>query len=468
VKGIEMRKKIFFLCLLLFVSGSGLVSGNESEKGWFSLFDGTLKDWKASENTASFSIRDGAIVAKGPRSHLFYAGQVENAIFTDFELKVDVMTKSGANGGIYFHTEFQPKGWPDKGFEVQVNNSYERDPRKTGSLYMISDVKRKTAGDDVWFTEHIIVRGRRVIVKIDDTKVVDWTEDNPPRPLSRFPKRVLSSGTFALQGHDPGSTVYYKNIKVRPLPVIDFDLVDYHVHLKGDLTIEEAVRMSKKRGVKFGIAQNCGLGFKVTDDDGLKDFLEKLEGKPVYKAMQAEGREWLGMFSPEWIAKFDYVFTDAMTFTDNRGRRTRLWIKDEVNIGDEQQFMNMLVEKTVGILNNEPIDIYVNPTFLPAEIADRYDDLWTEQRMMKVIEAAVKNDVAIEINARFMIPSARFIKLAKKAGVKFALGTNNGGKDLGNLEYCQRMIRECDLKESDFFKPRPAGKRAIDRWKSRR
>jgi hypothetical protein len=291
---------------------------------------------------------------------------------------------------------------------------------------------------------------QRVIIKIDDKKVVDWTEENPPRPLSRFPKRVLSSGTFALQGHDPGSTVYYKNIRVRPLPVIDFGLVDYHVHLKGGLTIEEAVKMSKKRGVKFGIAQNCGLGFNVTDD------------------MQAEGREWLGMFSPEWIAKFDYVFSDAMTFTDDRGRRTRLWIKDEVNIGNEQQFMDMLLGKTVGILNNEPIDIYVNPTFLPAEIADRYDDLWTKQRMMKVIEAAVKNDVAIEINARFMIPSARFIKLAKKAGAKFALGTNNGGKDLGNLEYCRRMIRECGLTESDFFKPRPAGKRAIDRWKSRR
>ena len=463
-----MKKKMFFFCLFLFSAGSGLASGKEAEQGWVSLFDGTLNNWKASENTASFTVRDGAIVAKGPRSHLFYVGPVENAIFTDFELKVDVMTKPGANGGIYFHTKFQKTGWPDKGFEVQVNNTYDRDPKKTGSLYMMDNVTTKTAGDDVWFTEHIIVKGRRVIVKIDNMEVVDWTEDNPPSPPSGFPKRVLSSGTFALQGHDPGSTVYYKNIRVRPLPVIDFGLVDYHVHLKGGLTIEEAVKMSKKRGVKFGIAQNCGLGFNVTDDDGLKDFLEKLKGKPVYKAMQAEGREWLGMFTPEWIAKFDYVFSDAMTFTDDRGRRTRLWIKDEVNIDNEQQFMDMLLGKTVGILNNEPIDIYVNPTFLPAEIADRYDDLWTERCMMKVIEAVVKNDVAIEINARFMIPSATFIKLAKKAGAKFALGTNNGGKDLGNLEYCRRMIRECKLTEGDFFKPRPAGKRAIDRWKSRR
>ncbi|TMI85786.1 MAG: DUF1080 domain-containing protein, partial [Bacteroidetes bacterium] len=30
--------------------------------------------------------------------------------------------------------------------------------------------------------------------------------------------RVLSRGTFALQGHDPNSKVYFKNIMVRPLP----------------------------------------------------------------------------------------------------------------------------------------------------------------------------------------------------------------------------------------------------------
>ena len=199
----------------------------------------------------------------------------------------------------------------------------------------------------------------------------------------------------------------------------------------------------------------------------MQEFLDKLEGKPVYRAIQAEGREWLTMFSQEWMAKFDYIFTDSMTWTDDNGRRMRLWIADEVHVDDEQQFMDMLVRKTVGILNNEPIDIYVNPTFLPAVIAGKYDKLWTEERMIKVINAAVKNDVAIEINARFKLPGVAFIRLAKKAGARFSCGTNNGGKELGNLEYCRRMIRECGLKEDDFFKPRPAGKRAIDRWKRR-
>jgi histidinol phosphatase-like PHP family hydrolase len=181
--------------------------------------------------------------------------------------------------------------------------------------------------------------------------------------------------------------------------------------------------------------------------------------------MQAEGREWLNLFSKEMIAKFDYVLTDAMTFTDATGKRIRLWIKDEVEIKDKQDFMDMYVDKIVSVLNNEPIDIFANATFLPACIADEYDRLWTQERMDKVIKAAVKNDVAIEINATFGIPSPTFIKRAKQVRAKFSFGTNNGGRELGHLAYCRRMATECGLIEEDMFTPRPDGRKPVQRWK---
>jgi len=450
-----------FLTTLFAMAASCWAQAEIGDQAWISLFDGkTLAGWKASENKDSFSLRDGMIVAHGPRSHLFYVGPAADANFKDFELKVDIKTSPGSNGGVYFHTEYAEKGWPEKGFEVQVNNSYHQDPRKTGSLYGIVDVAESPAKDGVWFTEHIIVQGKHVSIEVDGKKVVDWTQLE-----GQAAGRSLSAGTFALQGHDPNSTVCYKNIFVKPLPVIEFPLVDYHVHLKGGLTLNDAIELSKQRGVKFGIAQNCGIGFNVTNDEGARRFLLELAGKPVYRAMQAEGREWLRMFSPEVIAQFDYVFTDAMTFTDKGGKRIRLWINDEVQIGEKQEFMDMYVDKIIGILNKEPIDIYVNPTFLPALIAKEYDSLWTDDRMDKVIRSAVKNGVAIEINATYRLPSAKFIKKAKQAGVKFAFGTNNGGRELGNLEYCRRMAIECGLTKDDIFVPKPDGMKPIQRRK---
>ena len=118
------------------------------------------------------------------------------------------MTEPGSNSGIYFHTVYQESGWPSKGHEVQVNNSHT-DWRRTGSLYAIQDVKDVYVRDNVWFTEHITVRGKHIVIQINDRTVVDYTDTEG--------KIQPPDGTFALQGHDPGSTVHFKNIMVKAL-----------------------------------------------------------------------------------------------------------------------------------------------------------------------------------------------------------------------------------------------------------
>ena len=202
------------------------------------------------------------------------------------------------------------------------------------------------------------------------------------------------------------------------------------------------------------MAFNAGIGFPITDDASLVASLEQYMDAPVYLAMQAEGREWINIFSDDKISMFDYVFTDAMTWTDKKGRRMLLWMNDEVFVDDKDDFMDQLVDQIVTIMKEEPIDLYVNSTFLPEVIQDEYDALWTNERMDKVINAAIANNIAIEINARYKIPSATFIKRAKAAGVKFSMGTNNTDNQLGTLDYSIQMIDECGLEPDDFFKPK--------------
>lgn len=241
--------------------------------------------------------------------------------------------------------------------------------------------------------------------------------------------------------------------KIDSLKKAGFDIIDLHAHLKGGLTIQDVLEHSEKTGIKYGIAANCGVGFPIQNDSALSAYYHSLKSYPVYIAMQAEGREWIHTFSPDSIALFDYVFTDAMTFTDPEGRRTRLWMNDEVYITDPDEFMEFYVNKITEILNNEPINIYVNPTFLPEVIRGQYDELWTDERIQRVVSALKNNKIACEINARYKIPSEHFIKLAKSAGVKFTLGTNNSGADLGYLEYSLKMIDACKLNPDDFWKP---------------
>ena len=211
-------RKIFnysLICLCLFFCSA---TNQHPEDEWKSLFNGTdLSGWKVGNNASTFSIENGMIVANGPVAHLFYDGDVKQHQFKNFEFKADVMTTPGSNSGIYIHTVYQESGWPKKGYEVQVNNSHT-DWRRTGSLYGIQDVKEVFVKDNEWFTEYIKVEGKIITVKLNDKTVVDYTE---PENVQREPNdegHRLVGGTFALQGHDPKSKVYYKNIMVRVLP----------------------------------------------------------------------------------------------------------------------------------------------------------------------------------------------------------------------------------------------------------
>ncbi len=209
-------KKYFSCAVIITALLSFTVPFNNKADKWVSLFDGkSLNGWKVGDNAETFKADSGMIIVHGNTAHLFYDGDFMHHEFKNFEFKADVKTKPGANSGIYFHTVFQQSSWPAKGYEVQVNNSHT-DWRRTGSLYGVQDVKEVYVKDDEWYTEYIKVEGKHVIIKINDNTVVDYTEPDT-LPAGREQRRI-SSGTFALQGHDPKSIVYYKNIKVKVLP----------------------------------------------------------------------------------------------------------------------------------------------------------------------------------------------------------------------------------------------------------
>ncbi len=187
----------------------------ESDEGFKPLMDGkTFAGWKtADESKETWKIENGAFVASGPRCHLFYVG--DEKPFKNFHLKVEVMTEPGSNGGIYFHTAYQADGWPKAGFESQVNNT-GGDWIRTGSLYGVVNIGAAAAVDKKWWTQEIVVKDNTVTVLVDGKRVFQYTEP-PGAQAGKDFGRKLSQGTFALQGHDPKSTIHYRNIQVKRL-----------------------------------------------------------------------------------------------------------------------------------------------------------------------------------------------------------------------------------------------------------
>lgn len=433
------------------------------------LFDGTnLDQWKT---FGDVSVSEGILSLKGDAQAILKKGNFQN-----FELELELRTVSNGKGTIWFHTD-ESAG---KGYQITINNDRE-DPvwwKMTGSLASVRNLTKSFVKDDDWFRMKIQVLGQAITVSINNEPVVTYIEPEMPYRMTPNTNSVLSEGTFLLDSYGEGE-IQIKHILLNTLDpgqagidiqsqlaeAIDeqtdeiirlhqenFPVLDYHVHLKGDLTKEGAVKQSRSWGINYAIAPNCGIGFPITNDQEIIDYLDSMRTQPFILAMQAEGREWIETFSQEVRNEFDYVFTDALTFTDSKGRRTRLWIPEETWIENEQQYMDLIIDRICSVLQ-EPMDVYVNPCFLPSPMDKRYDEFWTEARMNKFVDALAKSGKALEINDRYKIPNQAIIQKAKDAGVKFTFGTNNAANDLGKLEYCIEMKKACGITSDDMYKP---------------
>jgi hypothetical protein len=420
------------------------------------------------------------LVGDGPVSHLFFDGKS----LRNFDFEAEVYTEPGCNSGIYFHTVYQEKGFPIRGFEVQINNSAlgegrYRERKRTGSLYGIRNVYQTIARDREWFRVAIRVEGKNIQVRVNGLLTVDYTEPTPPvLPPSQEKERYLGEGTFALQCHDPGSKIRYRNLRVRELPdtanatpavtvddtfrkvielgVKNYPLIDWHVHLKPGLGQKEALEKSRRDGIAYGIAANCGRNSQFRTPDAARQFLNQVSGTTAFVGMQAEAADWMRIFPRDLCSSFDYIFNDGMIYSAEDGGWIRLYNAADMKsaISNPETWMESHVERVVRMMDEQPIDIYAIPTFLPELLSTRRDALWTEPRMKRVAEAAARNGVAIEFSDRYRLPEERFARLALEAGCQFAFGTGNStATDLGRCEYGIEMVGKLGLQWSDLFVP---------------
>lgn len=460
-----MKKlSILTMGLLLVLTTACSVSGSGP------LFDGEDGDkWKTAGDV---SVQNDIMTLKGADAQAV----LKNGKYKNFDLALELRTTPGGKGAVWFHADPTLK----KGYRIAINNDRTDKMwwKMTGSLMSVRNLTKSFVKEDQWFKMNIRVLGKEVDVNINNEPVVEYIEPAAPYRNDVNAYALLSQGTFGIESDGTGE-IQIKNITVNvidpdkegldinaqlaeandeqndeiiQLHQADFPVLDYHVHLKGGLTKEVAAKQSRKTGINYAIAPNCGIGFPITNDEQVVAYLKEMRSQPFILAMQAEGREWLTTFSQEARDEFDYVFTDALTFSDNKGRRTRLWIPEETWIENEEQYMDLIVDRICAVLQ-EPAAIYVNPCFLPAPMNQRYDEFWTEARMNKFIDALAKSGKALEINELYSIPNKAIIQKAKAAGVKFSFGSNNVTPNVSDLSYSIRMMKECGITADDMYRP---------------
>jgi hypothetical protein len=257
-----------------FVAAALVAAPHAAAQDWIALQDGkTLAGWKAAERPESWVVEDGAFVSRGERSHLFYVGKVANHDFRNFEFYAEVMTSPGANSGIYAHTRWQGPGWPEAGYELQVINSNPPaekmdgyiEHKMTGSIYAVRNTWHAPVVDNAWFNYRIRVIGKTIQTFVNDELICEYAE--PPGAFRPKDKkgRVLGSGTFALQAHDPASVVKYRNMKVRILP--DDTAPPAGVVPIADRELDQLITQASNDNIPL-----IDLGLSVRDGSSAEDF----------------------------------------------------------------------------------------------------------------------------------------------------------------------------------------------------
>jgi hypothetical protein len=363
-----------------------------------------------------------------------------------------------------------------QGFEMQVNNHQPHVPgdsgatyienKKTGSLYGIRNAYKALARDNEWFTLKLRVQGPRVRIHVNDTPVVDYLEPDGVIAGLTPPLQKIGKGTFALQCHDDRSQVQYRRIAVHLLPPApatqtthapnpdpasakryrlardNFPLVDLRaLDVKDASALEAALAKARSGDALFvGLSASAGKGGAVADDAGVDRIVKQIGGKPLFLGLRADDRGWATAITPKGLAKIDFVLLDGET----------LAAAVPGTAADPQAYGDELVAATVAALG-EPVDVYGAPFFLPAARAAQRDAIWTEARQQQVLDAAIANHVAIEINGALKLPGEAFVRRAKTAGARFTLG--RCAVDTPDGEYCFGIREAVGLSWRDMYEP---------------
>jgi len=447
-----------------------------------------MKKWKNNGKT----VEVGEIVTVNSGDKLAFAGGKED--FGNFELTGMANISSGSTAALLFHND-----GGEKGYEVLFHNGIIDGSRKTGSLTAVRNLYKSQVVDDEWFPFSVAVKGKNISVNINGVEVVCYTEPESPYRIDKYKNRILSSGNFALKGYEgkvdfkelivksltsdavnPGDTmpaIDEQNDPITKLQQANFPVIDYHMHLKGGLTEEMAHARSMAYGINMGVAPNAygpvltpgegGTGKMFENDAELAEYYNDVKGSPFLFGLQGEGRKWLTSFSKEALLTCDYLFTDGMTLVDHKGRLIRTYRPEEVIVDiPKEAYMDMIVDKTARILAEEPADFFANAFYLPDVLSTEYDKYWTNSRIDKILDVMVANDIALEISARYIIPSKYILQRAKDKGLKFVFGTNNAGSEYYMLEYCTQMVDELGLTIDDIWFPSMSTRKArLDRIK---
>jgi len=197
-----MKKSILFFAIAAFLS---VISCRNSSEGTKDLLNSTgLRGWKIAGSAENFKMEEGKLFCSGGESCLF----LKSGNYRNFVLEAEVFTEPGASAGILFHTQFNGKGIPSKGYEIKIGNS--SGPVKSGSITGIRNLYYPFIADNEWFKITVSVVENHVEVFLNNIKVNDYIQPESPWRSESGRGRLVGKGSIAILSGGNGAKAIFR------------------------------------------------------------------------------------------------------------------------------------------------------------------------------------------------------------------------------------------------------------------
>ncbi len=238
------KHRLLFACMVMFAATlwscsekQNVLTDQEKNDGWKLLFDGqTLAGWKNynEPGISKWTVENDCLAASGTGSDSTGYINTEKQ-YENFELNFDWKISKGGNSGVIYHVmdgkKFRTPYVTGPEYQVLDDINFPmklEDWQLAGAdyaMHIADPAAKKLSPVGEWNTSKVIFNNGHVEHWLNGAKIVEfeaWTPDwfrlKNSGKWSKMPEYGLAeTGYIALQDH--GSKVWYRNMKIRELPM---------------------------------------------------------------------------------------------------------------------------------------------------------------------------------------------------------------------------------------------------------
>jgi histidinol phosphatase-like PHP family hydrolase len=232
----------------------------------------------------------------------------------------------------------------------------------------------------------------------------------------------------------------------------------------GALEPAELVRVVRARGVRPGISDHISSDVRGAVDSlaALREYLDALEGLGAARGGEFCWHCGLWRDLPEGL---------AARFTHRIGSLHAIHLPDGTLVHAFQQrlpsgleldaYMDAHVAALEMFAREMPVDILAHPTLLPLPLRHYpLEELWTEPREERAIDALHAAGIAFEISNRYR-PHERFVRRAAERGVRLSLGSDGHSRaQVGDIVWPLALARHLGVPDEALYDPLVHGRRS--------